>query len=107
PEFTQIDIEASFVGEEDIQKLVEGLLVRIFKEARGIEIPVPFPRMAYREAMSRFGSDKPDTRFDLELVELTDVFKTSGFKVFASIASSGGTIKGLNAKGAAALLSKE
>jgi aspartyl-tRNA synthetase len=107
PEFTQIDLEASFVGEEDIQKLVEGLLVRIFKEARGIDIPTPFPRMPYSEAMSRYGSDKPDTRFGLELVELTEIFKTSPFKVFASIASSGGVIKGVNAKGAAALLSKE
>jgi aspartyl-tRNA synthetase len=107
PEFTQVDIEASFVGEEDIQTLVEGLLARIFREARGVEIPVPFPRMPYSEAMNRFGSDKPDTRFGLELVELTDIFQASGFKVFASIASGGGTIKAVNAKGAAALLSKE
>ncbi len=107
PEFTQIDIEASFVGEEDIETLVEGLLVRIFKEARGIEIPTPFPRMPYSEAMSRYGSDKPDTRFGLELVELTDIFTASTFKVFASLATSGGTIKAINAKGAASLLSKE
>ena len=107
PEFTQIDVEASFVTEEDIQGLVEGLLKRIFKEARGIDIPVPFPRMAYAEAMERYGSDKPDTRFGLELVGLTDIFTASTFKVFASVASSGGTIKGINAKGAAALLSKE
>jgi aspartyl-tRNA synthetase len=107
PEFTQIDLEASFVTEQDIQTLVEGLLARIFKEARGIEIPTPFPRMAYAEAMSRYGSDKPDTRFDLELVEVTDIFRESQFKVFGSIATSGGTIKAINAKGAAALLSKE
>jgi aspartyl-tRNA synthetase len=107
PEFTQIDIEASFVGEEDIETLVEGLLARIFKEARGIDIPTPFPRMPYAEAMSRYGSDKPDTRFGLELVEITDIFTASGFKVFASIANGGGVIKAVNAKGAAALLSKE
>lgn len=107
PEFTQIDIEASFVGEHDIQTLVEGLLSRIFKESVGVEIPTPFPRMAYSEAMNRFGSDKPDTRFGLELTELTDIFTASTFKVFASIATTGGVIKAINAKGAAALLSKE
>ncbi len=107
PEFTQIDIEASFVGEQDIQTLVEGLLTRIFKESVGVDIPTPFPRMAYSEAMTRFGSDKPDTRFGLELTELTDIFTSSAFKVFASVASGGGTIKAINAKGAAALLSKE
>jgi aspartyl-tRNA synthetase len=107
PEFTQIDIEASFVGEQDIQTLVEGLLSRIFKESVGVAIPTPFPRMAYSEAMNRFGSDKPDTRFGLELTELTDIFTASTFKVFASIATAGGVIKAINAKGAAALLSKE
>ena len=107
PEFTQVDIEASFVVEEDIQTLVEGLLARIFREARGLEIPTPFPRMAYSEAMNRFGSDKPDTRFGIELTELTEIFAASQFKVFASVASSGGVIKAINAKGAAALLSKE
>ena len=107
PEFTQIDIEASFVGEQDIQTLVEGLLTRIFKESVGVDIPTPFPRMPYSEAMNRFGSDKPDTRFGLELTELTDIFTASAFKVFASIATTGGVIKAINAKGAAALLSKE
>ena len=107
PEFTQIDVEASFINEVEIQTLVEGLLVRIFKEARGVDIPTPFPRIAYSEAMNRFGSDKPDMRFSLELVELADVFKESQFKVFRSVADGGGIIKGLNAKGAAALLSKE
>ena len=107
PEFTQIDVEASFITDVEIQTLIEGLLARIFKEARGVDIPVPFPRMPYSEAMNRFGSDKPDLRFGLELVELTDIFTASQFKVFASVASGGGTIKALNAKGAAALLSKE
>ena len=107
PEFTQIDLEASFIEERDIQTLVEGLLVRIFKEARGIDIPTPFPRMPYQEAMDRFGSDKPDLRFGLELVELSDVFRESQFKVFRSILDGGGVIKAINAKGAATLLSKE
>ncbi len=107
PEFTQIDVEASFITDVEIQTLIEGLLVRIFKEARGVDIPTPFPRMPYSEAMNRFGSDKPDTRFGIELVELTDIFTASTFKVFASVASSGGTIKAINAKGAATLLSKE
>ncbi len=107
PEFTQIDVEASFITDVEIQTLIEGLLARIFKESRGVDIPVPFPRMPYSDAMSRYGSDKPDTRFGLELVELTNIFTASTFKVFASVASSGGTIKAINAKGAAALLSKE
>ncbi|MCX6982846.1 MAG: aspartate--tRNA ligase [Verrucomicrobia bacterium] len=107
PEFTQIDVEASFITDVEIQTLIEGLLSRIFKESRGVDIPAPFPRMTYADAMNRFGSDKPDTRFDIELVELTDIFTASTFKVFASVASGGGTIKAINAKGAAALLSKE
>ena len=107
PEFTQIDIEASFIADIEIQALVEGLLARIFREARGVEIPTPFPRMTHADAMNRFGSDKPDLRFGLELVELADIFRDSQFKVFRSVADGGGTIKALNAKGAAALLSKE
>ena len=106
-EFTQIDVEASFITEEDIQTLIEGLLARIFREAKGVEIPTPFPRMAYADAMNRFGSDKPDTRFGVELIELTDIFKASEFKVFRSVADSGGAIKAINAQGSAALLSKE
>jgi aspartyl-tRNA synthetase len=107
PEFTQIDVEASFITEVEIQTLIEGLLVRIFKEARGVDIPTPFPRMTYADAMNRFGSDKPDTRFGLELVEIADIFKDSQFKVFRSVAEGGGVIKAFNAKGAASLLSKE
>ena len=107
PEFTQIDVEASFITDVEIQTLIEGLLARIFKEARGIDIPTPFPRMPYSEAMNRYGSDKPDLRFGLELVDLGDVFKESQFKVFRSVSDAGGAIKALNAKGSAALLSKE
>jgi aspartyl-tRNA synthetase len=107
PEFTQIDIEASFITAPEIQTLVEGMLSRIFREARGVEIPTPFPRMTFQEAMDRFGSDKPDTRFGVELIDLSDIFKESQFKVFRSIADTGGVIKAINAKGSAALLSKE
>ncbi|MEI8341725.1 MAG: aspartate--tRNA ligase [Verrucomicrobiota bacterium] len=107
PEFTQIDVEASFVTQTDIQTLIEGLLVRIFREAKGVEIPSTFPRMTYADAMNRFGSDKPDTRFDMELTDLGGIFKESQFKVFRSIVDGGGVIKAINAKGAASLLSKE
>ena len=86
----------------------KGLLARIFREARGVEIPTPFPRMTYAEAMNRYGSDKPDTRFGLELVDIADVFRDSQFKVFRSVRDGGGIIKAINAKGAASLLlSKE
>ncbi len=107
PEFTQIDVEASFVSDADIQTLIEGLLVRVFKEAKGIDIATPFPRIAYHDAMNRFGSDKPDTRFGVELTDLGDIFAQSQFKVFRSVMDGGGVIKAINAKGAAALLSKE
>jgi len=107
PEFTQIDIEASFIAEQDIQDLIEGLLVRIFRESRGVEIPVPFPRMTFEDAMNRYGSDKPDTRFGIELVDVGNVFRESQFKVFRAVLDGGGVLKALNAKGAAAALSKE
>ena len=107
PEFTQIDLEASFIGEEEIQTLIEGLLARIFRESRGIEIPTPFRRITWREAMERYGSDKPDLRFGVELVELSELFRESQFKVFRSVIESGGVIKAINAKGAAAAFSKE
>jgi aspartyl-tRNA synthetase len=107
PEFTQIDIEASFITEEDIQELVEGLLVRIFREAKGVEVPTPFPRLTHKEVMSRYGSDKPDTRFAMELIDLSDLFRESQFKVFRAVSDSGGVIKAINAKGAAEKLSKE
>lgn len=107
PEFTQLDVEASFITDVEIQTLIEGLLARIFREAKGVEIPTPFPRMTYAEAMSRYGSDKPDLRFGMELIEVGDVFRDSQFKVFRSVLDSGGVLKAINAKGAAALLSKE
>jgi len=106
-EFTQIDVEASFISDVEIQTLIEGLLARIFRESKGVEIPTPFPRMPYQEAMDRFGSDKPDTRFGLEIFDLSDIFAASEFKVFRSVLDNGGVIRALNAKGAAEKLSKE
>ncbi len=107
PEFTQIDVEASFITDVEIQTLIEGLLARIFKESRGIDIPTPFRRMPYQEAMDKYGSDKPDLRFGIELVELSDIFGESQFKVFRSVLDNGGVIKAINAKGAANAFSKE
>ena len=98
PEFTQIDIEASFVRPDDIYALTEGMLASIFKAARGLDIPTPFPRLTYREAVGTFGSDKPDRRFDMQLVDFTDDFRASGFKVFRSVIESGGVVKAINAK---------
>ncbi len=98
PEFTQIDIEASFVTPNDIYTLTEGMLAAIFKAARGIDIATPFPRLTYREAIDTFGSDKPDRRFDMKLVDLGDVFRSSQFKVFQSALAAGGVVKAINAK---------
>jgi aspartyl-tRNA synthetase len=98
PEFTQIDIEASFVSPNDIYTLTEGMLAAIFKATRGIEIPLPFPRLTYREAVDTFGSDKPDRRFGMRLVDLGEVFRTSQFKVFQSALAEGGVVKAINAK---------
>jgi aspartyl-tRNA synthetase len=98
PEFTQIDIEASFVTPNDIYTLTEGMLAAVFKAARGIEVPIPFPRLTYREAVDTFGSDKPDRRFGMCLVDLGDVFPRSEFKVFQGALAEGGVVKAINAK---------
>jgi aspartyl-tRNA synthetase len=98
PEFTQIDIEASFVTPNDIYTLTEGMLAAVFKAASGIEVPIPFPRVSYREAVDTFGSDKPDRRFRMRLIDLGDVFRTSQFKVFQSALAAGGVVKAINAK---------
>ncbi len=103
PEFTQIDIEASFVEREDIITMVEGMLKHVFKAALDVEIPTPFPRLTYAEAMDRYGSDKPDTRFGLELQDLGDTFAQSSFKVFRGALDSGGVVKAINAKGFAGI----
>jgi aspartyl-tRNA synthetase len=103
PEFTQIDIEASFVTPDDIFALTEGMLAAIFKSARNIEIKTPFDRLTYREAIGRYGSDKPDRRFAIELVDLGEDFKNSSFKVFRGALDAGGVVKAINAKGFARL----
>ena len=107
PEFTQIDIETSFLGQEDILGLMEKMMTGLMKEVKGLEIPAPFPRMTYDDAMSRFGSDKPDTRFDLELVDLSEVVKDSGFKVFAAAVANGGQVKAINVTGGAEKYSRK
>ncbi len=107
PEFTQIDMEMSFVGEDDIMAVAEGLMSAVFKEALETEIKLPFPRMPYAEAVARYGLDKPDTRFDLELKNISDIVKGSGFKVFASVVEKGGIVKALNAKGCIGFSRKE
>jgi aspartyl-tRNA synthetase len=99
PEFTQIDVEASFIDQEQLIALIEPLLARIFKESCGIDVPSPFPRMTHQEAMDRYGSDKPDTRYGSEIIDLTEVFMDSSFKVFKNAASGGGTVRAINAKG--------
>src|SRR5687768_7591977 len=100
-EFTQIDIEMSFIEREDIYNLVEGLLKRVWKTALGMDIPAPFKRISFEEAMNRFGIDKPDTRFGMELVDMTDDFRGSSFKVFSGAVANGGVVKALNARGMA------
>jgi len=103
PEFTQIDIEASFIQQNDIISLVEGLLASMFKAGQGVDIPLPFPRMTYQEAMDRFGSDKPDTRFGNEIVDMADVFAKSEFKIFRTTLENGGVVRAINAKGFAGI----
>jgi aspartyl-tRNA synthetase len=99
PEFTQVDIETSFISEQEIQDLMEELLKQVVKETKGIDVPTPFPRLRYDDAMNRYGSDKPDIRFAMELVEVGDVVSESDFKVFTSTIENGGMVKGLNVKG--------
>ena len=99
PEFTQIDMELSFVDVDDVIQVNERLLAKIFKEAIGVEVPLPIPRMTWQEAMDRFGSDKPDLRFGMELVNVTDVVKGCGFSVFTGAIEAGGSVRGINAKG--------
>src|SRR5256884_973066 len=103
PEFTQIDIEASFVTPDDIFAVTEGMLAAIFKAARNIEVKIPFDRLTYREAVDRYGSDKPDRRFGMELIDLGEIFRESSFNVFRNALESGGVVKAVNAKGFAAI----
>ncbi|MDC6267862.1 aspartate--tRNA ligase [Lysinibacillus fusiformis] len=101
PEFTQVDIETSFLTQEEVLEMNERLIQAVMKEVKGIDIPAPFQRMKYKEAMDRYGSDKPDVRFGLELVALNDVFEGCGFKVFADTVAQGKQVKSINIKGAA------
>jgi len=99
PEFTQIDMEMSFVGEEDVMAVSEEMVKTVFREVLGVSVGLPCPRLTYQEAMSRFGIDRPDTRFGLELKDLSDIAADCGFKVFSGAVQSGGVVKAINAKG--------
>lgn len=99
PEFTQIDLEMSFVDVPDVLEMNEGFLKRVFSEAIGVEVQTPFQVMTYSEAMDRFGSDKPDTRFGMELIDVTDIVKNTSFKVFSGAIENGGSVRAINAKG--------
>ncbi|AVM47826.1 aspartate--tRNA ligase [Mogibacterium diversum] len=107
PEFTQIDLEMSFADSDDVIGMQEGLLKRIMKELKGIDIDTPFPRLTYKEAMERYGSDKPDTRFDIELNKLNDIFEESDFMVFKDALETGGDIRGISVPGGAAEFSRK
>ena len=107
PEFTQIDLEMSFADSDDVISMQEGLLKRIMKELKGIDIDTPFPRLTYKEAMERYGSDKPDTRFDIELNKLNDIFEESDFMVFKDALETGGDIRGISIPGGAAEFSRK
>jgi len=102
PEFTQIDVEMSFIDEEDIQKITEGAIADIFKTIMNYEVPLPFPTMTYKTAMERYGSDKPDTRFGLEICDCSDIAKASGFRVFSDAVKKGGIVAGINVPNLAA-----
>jgi len=108
PEFTQIDIETSFLDRDDVLALMEGLVREVLRQVHGVELPTPFPRLTYAEAIERFGSDKPDLRFGMELVDLTDLFRGGEFQAFAQVAAAeGGAVKGLRVPGAGGLSRKE
>ncbi|AEI44914.1 aspartate--tRNA ligase [Paenibacillus mucilaginosus] len=107
PEFTQVDIETSFLSQDQLLDLMEKLVVRLFRETANVEIPTPFQRISYADAMGKYGSDKPDLRFGLELKDVSDIVKSSGVQVFASVVSKGGQVKALNAKGCGTWSRKE
>ncbi|WP_188067745.1 aspartate--tRNA ligase [Brevibacillus brevis] len=99
PEFTQVDIETSFLSMEEILPMMEKMVAHVFKQTVGVDVPTPFPRLTYADAMARYGSDKPDVRFGMELTDLSDLVATSDFKVFAAAVAGGGQVKAINAKG--------
>ena len=107
PEFTQIDFEMSFATQEDIMAMNEGLMARLFKEVMGVELTLPIPHMTYQEAMDRYGSDKPDTRFGMELQDVSDMVKDSGFSVFTGAIENGGSVRAIVVDGGAAKISRK
>ncbi len=107
PEFTQIDLEMSFVDMEDVLQIGEGFIQRVFREVLGVEIPLPLPRLTYREAMERYGSDKPDTRYGMEITDLSGVVKDCGFSVFSGAVAAGGSVRAITAQNAAAQLTRK
>ena len=107
PEFTQIDLEMSFVEKEDVFAIAEGFVKRLFKEVLGADVPTPLPRLTYTEAMESYGSDKPDTRFDMKITDLSDIVKDCGFGVFADTVKNGGTVRAINAKNAAGVYTRK
>jgi aspartyl-tRNA synthetase len=107
PEFTQIDLEMSFVDVDDVININEGFIRELFRKVLDLDIPVPFRRLTFKEAMTRYGSDKPDTRFGMELVDVSDIVRGSGFKVFADAVSNGGSVRAINAKGGGTFSRKE
>ncbi len=107
PEFTQIDLEMSFVDMEDVLAIGEGYMARVFKEAMGVDIPLPLPRLTYKEAMERYGSDKPDTRYGLEIYDLSETVKGCGFGVFTGALEAGGSVRGITAKNAVNTLTRK
>ena len=107
PEFTQIDLEMSFVDENDIMEMNEGYIARLFKEVLNVDIPLPLPRLTFKEAMERYGSDKPDTRFGMEITDISDLVKNSGFSVFSGAIANGGSVRAIVAKNAASKLTRK
>ena len=107
PEFTQIDLEMSFVDENDIMEMNEGYVARLFKEILNVDIPLPLPRLTFAEAMNRYGSDKPDTRFGMEIQNISDLVKDSGFSVFSGAVAAGGSVRAIVAKNATATLTRK
>ena len=107
PEFTQIDLQMSFVEMEDVLKIAEGYVSRLFKEVLNVDIPTPLPRLTFTEAMNSYGSDKPDTRFDMKIKDISDIVENCGFGVFADTVKNGGTVRAINAKNASAVLTRK
>src|SRR5208337_703883 len=107
PEFTQLDLEMSFIDMDDLFQVIEGLTAEVFQKCIGVTIPLPLPRLKYADAMLRYGSDKPDLRFGLEIVDVTDLAPQTEFKVFQEAAAGGGKVRGINVKGAVEKFSRK